>query len=102
MVWKVNTIYFTDSRTPLPEDKSLQGFLLLSKNFDDFDFNDEVGDVKVERLLRLKRILDIALWLAEIDVNGNKLIVKWVYYIWIVILRTDLFHKKQVLILFWY
>ncbi|KAJ8960450.1 hypothetical protein NQ318_013734 [Aromia moschata] len=64
------------AKSPLPEDKSLHGFLPLTKNFKDFEFKNELDDPKVEKLVRMKRIVDISLWLTEIDVNGSKLVIK--------------------------
>ncbi|CAG9815698.1 unnamed protein product [Phaedon cochleariae] len=64
------------SKYPLPEDKDLQGFLPLSKNFKEFDFKEGIDDIKVERLVRMKRIVNISSWLTETDVNGSKLVVK--------------------------
>nr|CAH7728276.1 unnamed protein product [Callosobruchus chinensis] len=61
---------------PLPEDKSLEGFLPLAKAFEEFSFSEVIKDLKVEKLLRLSRITNIAQWLTEVDVNGNKLIVR--------------------------
>lgn len=65
-----------DTKVPLSEDKMLEGFLPLSKNFKEFDFKDEIDDVKIERLVRMRRIIKISLWLTDLDVNGNKLILK--------------------------
>lgn len=65
-----------DSKYPLPEDKYLQGFLPLSKNFKDFDFKEDIDDCKIERLVRMKRLVNFCLWLTDIDVNGNKFIIK--------------------------
>lgn len=64
------------TKVPLSEDKMLEGFLPLSKNFKEFDFKDEIDDVKIERLVRMRRIIKISLWLTDLDVNGNKLILK--------------------------
>ncbi|KAJ8977656.1 hypothetical protein NQ317_002458 [Molorchus minor] len=64
------------NKLPLPEDKNLQGFLPFSRNFKEIDFKNESNDLKIERLVRMKRIVDIGLWLTDIDVNGNKLITK--------------------------
>lgn len=60
----------------MSEDKNLQGFLPLIKNFKDFDFKEEIEDPKIERLVRMKRLVTISIWLTEIDINGNKFITK--------------------------
>lgn len=67
---------FSDSKYPLPEDKYLQGFLPLSKNFNEFDFKEDIEDSKIERLVRMKRLVNFSLWLTDIDVNGSKFIIK--------------------------
>lgn len=69
-----NTNKYT--KVPLSEDKMLEGFLPLCKNFKDFDFKEDINDTKIERLVRMKRIIKISLWLTDLDVNGNKLILK--------------------------
>ncbi|CAH1962751.1 unnamed protein product [Acanthoscelides obtectus] len=61
---------------PLPEDKSLEGFVPLAKAFEELNFSEVIKDLKIEKLLRLNRITNIAKWLTEVDVNGNKLIVR--------------------------
>lgn len=67
---------FTDTKLPLPEDKKLQGFLPLTRNFKEFDFKEDCDDAKIEKLVRMKRIINISVWLTEIDINGNKLIIR--------------------------
>lgn len=64
------------TKLPLSEDKKLQGFLPLTRNFKEFDFKDDCDDIKIERLVRMKRIINISVWLTEIDISGNKLIMK--------------------------
>ncbi|KAJ8921440.1 hypothetical protein NQ315_003058 [Exocentrus adspersus] len=64
------------TKLPLAEDKALQGFLPLSRNFKEFDFKQDCDDPKIEKLVRMKRIVNISTWLTEIDVNGSKLIMK--------------------------
>ncbi|KAG5894975.1 hypothetical protein JTB14_009706 [Gonioctena quinquepunctata] len=64
------------AKSPLPEDKALQGFVPLSKNFKDFDFKEDIDDAKIEKLVRMKRLISMSSRLTEIDVNGNKLILK--------------------------
>ncbi|XP_023015332.2 nonsense-mediated mRNA decay factor SMG7 [Leptinotarsa decemlineata] len=64
------------AKTPLPEDKALQGFLPLANNFKDFNFSEDIDDIKLERLIRMNRLVSLSEWLTEIDVNGNKLILK--------------------------
>ncbi|XP_056644839.1 nonsense-mediated mRNA decay factor SMG7-like [Diorhabda sublineata] len=64
------------SKVPLPEDKMLEGFLPLCKNFKDFDFKEDMDDAKMERCVRMKRIIKMSLWLTDLDLNGNKLILK--------------------------
>ncbi|CAH1236385.1 unnamed protein product [Diabrotica balteata] len=63
-------------KMPLREDKMLEGFLPFCKNFKELDFKEDVDDPKIERLVRMKRIIKISLWLTDLDVNGNKLILK--------------------------
>lgn len=65
-----------DNKYPLPEDKDLQGFLPLTRNFKDFDFKEEIDDPKVKRLVRMKRLVNFSLWLTDVDVNGKKIIIK--------------------------
>lgn len=48
----------------------------MTRTFKEFDFKEDCGDVKIEKLVRMKRIINISVWLTEIDVNGNKLIMK--------------------------
>lgn len=60
----------------MPEDKYLQGFLPLSMNFSDFEFKEDIEDSKVERLVRMKRLVNFSVWLTDIDANGNKFIIK--------------------------
>ncbi|CAG9865335.1 unnamed protein product [Phyllotreta striolata] len=64
------------SKVPLPEDKFLEGFSPLCKNFKDFDFKSDIDDKNIERLVRMKRIVKLSLWLTDLDVNGNKLILR--------------------------
>ncbi|XP_075227377.1 nonsense-mediated mRNA decay factor SMG7-like [Lycorma delicatula] len=52
---------------PLPEDRDLQGFLLLEKAFSNLNFSNREGDPKVLLKLRASRLLDLGDWLAELS-----------------------------------
>lgn len=65
-----------DASTPLLEDKLLQGFQPLLKNFKDLDFKEDIDDTKIEKLLRMKRLIDFGMFISDLDVNNSKLITK--------------------------
>ncbi|CAH0559351.1 unnamed protein product [Brassicogethes aeneus] len=63
-------------KAPLSEDKNLQGFLPFAENYKDLNFKEDIEEPKIERLVRLKRIVEFSKWLTELDINGSKLITK--------------------------
>ncbi|KAL3276786.1 hypothetical protein HHI36_012152 [Cryptolaemus montrouzieri] len=67
------------STLPLAEDRNLKGFLPLSKYLKQFEFSKEEDDLKVHKLVRIKRILDFGIWLTTHEVNGTKLVTKSEY-----------------------
>lgn len=50
----------------------------MAQHFNEFDFKEDIEDSKIERLVRVKRLVNFSLWLTDIDVNGSKFIIKWV------------------------
>ncbi|XP_060526305.1 nonsense-mediated mRNA decay factor SMG7-like [Cylas formicarius] len=68
--------YSIYSKSPIREDKSLEGFLPLARNFMEFNFKEEIEDKKIEDMVRMKRIINFAIWLSDFDVDGAKLITR--------------------------
>ncbi|KAJ3639053.1 hypothetical protein Zmor_008710 [Zophobas morio] len=67
------------TNTPLFEDKMLQGFRPLLKNFKELNFKeDDVGDESTEKMVRMKRLLDFGVFVSDLDVNNTKLVTKTV------------------------
>ncbi|XP_011314139.1 protein SMG7 [Fopius arisanus] len=64
------------TKTPLPEDRDLQGFLPLEKTFDSLRFcnNDLEGDIISINKLRAVRIINLGRRLAQCQVNGRTLL----------------------------
>ncbi|XP_015108543.1 protein SMG7 [Diachasma alloeum] len=64
------------SKTPLPEDRDLQGFLPLEKTFESLRFcnNDLEGDTISINKLRSVRIINLGKHLAQCQVNGRTLL----------------------------
>lgn len=72
---------FVDANTPLFEDKMLQGFRPLLKNFKELNFKeDDVGDESTEKMVRMKRLLDFGVFVSDLDVNNTKLVTKYVFF----------------------
>ncbi|KAF5306739.1 hypothetical protein FQA39_LY01497 [Lamprigera yunnana] len=69
--------YSSSVKTPLTEDRELQGFLPLVKAFRGLDFKlDEFEEnVETEKFIRTRRLIDFGIWLTTYDVNNTKLIV---------------------------
>lgn len=65
-------------KSPLPEDREMQGFMPLAKHFSHLDFkSDEIEDVKVEKLIRAKRLVNFGMWLTEYGEKSDvKLVVQ--------------------------
>ncbi|KAF5290808.1 hypothetical protein FQR65_LT11512 [Abscondita terminalis] len=65
------------TKTPLSEDRELQGYLPLVEAFKMLDFKLEELDENCEdeKFIRAKRLIDFGLWLANFDVYKTKLIV---------------------------
>ncbi|XP_063984003.1 nonsense-mediated mRNA decay factor SMG7-like [Diachasmimorpha longicaudata] len=63
-------------KTPLPEDRDLQGFLPLEKTFESLRFcnNDLEGDTIIINKLRALRVISLGRHLAQCQVNGRTLL----------------------------
>ncbi|KAK4881318.1 hypothetical protein RN001_004637 [Aquatica leii] len=74
----IKTFDYTNfTKTPLSEDRELQGFLPLVEAFKTLDFKlDELEEnSETEKFIRAKRLIDFGIWLANFDFNNTKLIV---------------------------
>lgn len=60
----------------LREDIDLEGFLPLSENLNSLEIKQQIDDVKIENMIRMRRISDFALWLSDQDIDGTKLITR--------------------------
>ncbi|XP_015832940.2 nonsense-mediated mRNA decay factor SMG7 isoform X1 [Tribolium castaneum] len=69
-----NFDYTKYANVPLFEDKLLQGFRPLIKNFKELDFKAGVEDEKTDNLIRMQRLIDFGLFISKLDVNHTKLI----------------------------
>jgi hypothetical protein len=65
------------ANTPLLEDRILQGFRPLLKNFKELNFKEEdIDDQKSENLIRIKRLIDFGVFISDLNVNNAKLITR--------------------------
>lgn len=87
-----------DEKTPLPEDRDMQGFLPLAKSFNSFDFKaEEIKDEHIQKFIRAKRLIEFGTWSSSYDVNGIKLIVvKYVSHFTVVRLCKMLFFREKL------
>ncbi|XP_014600963.1 PREDICTED: protein SMG7-like isoform X2 [Polistes canadensis] len=63
-------------KVPLPEDRDLQGFLPLEKNFENLKFTntDIVDDIATLNKLRAVRLIQLGHFLTQYQINGSPLI----------------------------